>query len=275
MKFLQFTIGIAALAALACAGGRADEATKKAPTSKIFLSESKGTGQIESNGKVFEPKQGTAFDAPGTVMMTNNDSHQAYVLSSGTGLYLDANSQVKISQFDQEKFESTHLAADVEPSVSHLNVLIMRGLIGLCASPMVSGTTVLFSTPLASVNIRGRRVAIKVSAEETSVYALEGSVTLRPGEKASGGVTLEPGEQAVVRPGGPGQEPQVAVGPIDNDLRSSLDGTVAVACNARKTVAFEAVDNGAAAPEIVPKPTVSATPPNNLTVSPDRLNPGP
>ena len=62
---------------------------------------------------------------------------------------------------------------------------------------------------------------------------------------------------------------------MDNDARSLMDGTVTVACNARKTVAFEAVDaKGAGDQEIVAKPTVAVEPPNNLTVSPDRINPG-
>jgi hypothetical protein len=246
---------------------------KKGPASKLFLSETKGTGSIENNGQMFEPKQGTAFDAAGTTMVTNKDSHQAYVLSTGSGLYLDANTQVQINQFDQERFPSEAKTSDVEPSVSHINIMIARGLVGICASQMVSGTTMVFSTPLASVNIRGRRVAIQVTPAETVVYDLEGNVTVRTGDKDSGGITLQPGEQAVIRPGPAGEAPVASVGPMDNGARSQLDGTVTVACNARKTVAFEAVDTPGSE-EIVAKPTVTVVPPSNLTVSPDRINPG-
>jgi uncharacterized cupin superfamily protein len=248
---------------------------QKGPASKLFLSETKGSGTIENNGQVFEPKQGTAFDATGTVMVTNKDSHQAYVLSTGTGMYLDANTHVQVNQFDQDRFQPNQKPTDVEPSVSHINIAISRGLVGVCASQMVSGTTLVFTTPLASVNVRGHRVAIQVTPGETIVYDLEGSVTVRTGDKDAGGVTLQPGERAVVRPGSPGQAAVTTVAPMDNDTKSLLDGTVTVACNARKTVAFEAVDaKGGGDEEIVAKPTVATTPPNNLTVSPDRINPG-
>lgn len=254
--------------------GRAQLATEHGPASKLFLSETKGTGTIENKGQVFEPKQGTAFDALGTVMVTNKESHQAYVLSTGTGLYLDANTQVRVNQFEQDRFPPTQTVNDTEPSLSHINIAVARGLVGVCASQMVSGTTLVFTTPLASVNVRGHRVAIQVLPDETIVYDLEGSVTVRTGDKDSGGITLQPGERVDVRSGGAGQPAQTTVGPIDNEARALLDGTVTVACNARKTVAFEAIDNTNGTQDIVPKPTVAAEPPNNLTVSQDRINPG-
>jgi len=268
----KLTALFVATASLVTVDVRAQVGPKKGPTSKLYLSETVGSGKIENNGQVYEPKQGAAFDAAGTVMVTNKESHQAYVLSSGTGLFLDANTQVQVNQFDQERFQSSP-KSDVEPSVSHINIAISRGTIGCCASQMVSGTTLVFSTPLASVNIRGRRVAIQVSAGETIVYLLEGSVTVRTGDKDAGGVTLQPGERAVVKAGAPGQPPVTTVEPIDNDTRSTLDASVSVACNVRKTVAFETVD-AKGEPEIVARPTVTAEPPNNLTVSPDRITPG-
>jgi glyoxylate utilization-related uncharacterized protein len=252
----------------------------KGPASKLYLAETKGGGKIENNGQVYEPKQGTAFDAAGTVMMTGKDSHQAYVLSTGSGLYLDASTEVQVNQFDQERFQPGQAASDVEPSVSHVQIAISHGLIACCASQMVSGTTMVFSTPLASVNVRGRQVAVQVNPDETTVYVLEGSVTVSAGDQDAGGLTLQPGEQAVIRPGPPGQPPVTTVGPIDHDERSRLDGQLAIACNARKTVTFETIEAktksgaGDSTEEIVAKPTVTVLPPDNLTVSPDRITPG-
>lgn len=241
------------------------------PASKIFLSETQGTGHIENNGQVYEPKQGAAFSARGTLMVTGKDSHQTYVLSSGTGLYLSANTQVQIDRFEQEHF-SAIAKDDAEPSVSHAIIGVAHGLVATCASEMMSGTTLVYSTPLARINVRGRRVVINVAANTTTISAVEGSVTVRTGAKDESSVTLQPGEQAVVTTGAAG-EPQTVVGPIDHDALQGLDVMLASACQARRTVAFD-VEAGAGSDEVVAHPTVTATPPTNLTVSPDRLNPG-
>ncbi len=217
-----------------CASRRAEE-----PASKIYLAEAKGGGKIENDGKVYEPKQGSSFSATGTVMATNVDAHQSYVLSTGGGLYLNANTEVRITQFEQERFPPGHLATDAEPSVSHVGIEISRGMVGVCASQMVSGTTLVFSTPLASVNIRGHQVAIQVTPGETTVSVLEGSVTVRIGDKDPGGVTLQPGERVVIHPGPPGQPPVATVAPIDGPARSQLEAEIGLACSARKTVTFE------------------------------------
>jgi uncharacterized RmlC-like cupin family protein len=283
MHFVRVLIFATAFTTLSTMHAVAQNAPKKGPTSKLYLAETKGTGKIETNGQVYEPKQGIAFEASGTVMVTNNDSHQAYVLSTGTGLYLDANTEVQVNQFDQERFQSGHSAADIEPSVSHLRITIAHGTIGCCASQMVSGTTMVFATPLATINVRGRRVAISVSPAETVVFALEGTVTVRTGDKDAAGLALQPGERIVIHPGTPGQPPVTEVAPMDNAVRSLMEDEVAVACNTRKTVTFEVIEaksqlgaggQGANAEEIVAKPTVTVLPPNNLTVSPDRITPG-
>jgi hypothetical protein len=260
-------------AALAASGGLlpAQESESKTPVSKLFLSETVGSGHIENNGQVYEPKQGAAFSAKGTVMVTGKESHQTYVLSSGTSLYLAANTQVQIDRFEQEHF-STLAKDESEPSVSHAILNLTHGTVATCASRMMSGTTLVYATPLARINVRGRRVVINVAANATTISSLEGSVTVRTGAKEESSVTLQPGEQAVVT-AGPTGEPQAVVGPIDHDTLGGLDVMLNSACQARRTVAFD-VATGEGGDEVVAHPTVTAAAPTNLTVSPDRLNPG-
>lgn len=274
---------------------------KKGPTSKMYLAETKGEGQIVTEGRAFEPRQATAFDAPGTIIETKDDAHQAFVYSNGTGLYVDANTRVEIDRFVQEPFRPDRNTTELEPSISQSDIFVARGQIGICTGQLVSGTTMNYSTPHASVNIRGGRLAIQTSPQSSTVYLLDGDATVRAGNRDLGGQLLHSGEQAVIRPGPPGQPPTITIGPIDRQIIGSLDEKVAVACNARKSVTFEMIERkaelGAGGPgdqaggvaetgagpegaetgagEIVARPTVPAAPPTNITVSPDRITPRP
>lgn len=270
---------------------------KKGPTSKLYLAETKGDGQIITEGKAMEPKQATAFDAPGTIIETKDDAHQAFVYSNGTGMYVDANTRIVVDRFVQEPFSPDRNSTEMEPSVSQSDVFVAHGQIGICTSQLVSGSTMNYSTSQASVNIRGGKVAISAEDGATTVYLLDGDATVRTGGKDQGGSILHPGEQAVIRPGAAGQPPVVTIGPIDSKVMQGLDEKVTVACNAKKTVSFDVIEKktiasgqAAEAPslasgqttssgttptestqDISAHPTVPATPPTNITVSPDRL----
>lgn len=269
---------------------------KKGPTSKLYLAETIGEGQITSEGRTYSPKQSTAFDAPGTVIETKADSRQAFVYSNGTGMYVDEDTRVEIDRFVQEPFRPDRNATpEVEPSISQSDVFVARGQIGICTGQLVSGSTMNYATPHASVNIRGGKLSIKTNENETIVYMVEGDATVRGGTRDVGGTLLRSGEQAVIRPGPPGQPPSITVGPIDRSTAASLDEKVNIACNAKKTVSFEMIEKkaeqglegseqeapadapaGPDAPddEIVAVPTTPTAPPTNITVSPDRIIPG-
>lgn len=269
---------------------------KKGPTSKLYLAETIGEGQITSEGRTYSPKQSTAFDAPGTVIETKADSRQAFVYSNGTGMYVDEDTRVEIDRFVQEPFRPDRNATpEVEPSISQSDVFVARGQIGICTGQLVSGSTMNYATPHASVNIRGGKLSIKTNENETIVYMVEGDATVRGGTRDVGGTLLRSGEQAVIRPGPPGQPPSITVGPIDRSTAANLDDKVNIACNAKKTVSFEMIEKkaeqglegseqeapadapaGPDAPddEIVAVPTTPTAPPTNITVSPDRIIPG-
>jgi hypothetical protein len=280
---------------------------KKGPTSKLFLAEAVGEGNITTEGKAHSPKQATAFDAPGTTIETGKDSHQAFVYSNGTGMLVDENTRVEVDRFVQEPFRpDREKSTEVEPSISHSDVFVSRGQVNICTSQMVSGSTMNYSTPNASVNIRSGKMAVATNGTESTIYLLDGDVTVRTGGKDTGGTLLRPGEKATIRPGPPGRPPIVTVAPIEQSMMSSLDDKVSAACAAKKTVSFETIEkksefgaegepakqaapDGTPAPaptpgsntsdptddkptqEIVVTPTTPTTLPTNITVSPDRL----
>lgn len=257
----------------------------KGPTSKLYLSESKGTGHIYADGKIFEPKQATAFDAPGTVIETEVDSHQAYVYSNGTAMYVDANTRVEVNRFVQDRFLPNSNTTEAEPSASQSDIFLWHGLVGVCTSQLTSGTTMNYSTAHGTVTIRGRKIAIQTTPTETTVYLIDGDVTVRTGKQDTGGQVLKSGERAIIRPSAAGAPSTVTIDQIDKKLLAELDEKVTVACNARRTVSFETIEktaefgpagqNGAAGTdptgEIVAQPVVPQTPPANVTVSPDRI----
>lgn len=270
---------------------------KKGPTSKIYLAETVGEGQITTDGRIFSAKQATAFDAPGTVLETKGDSHQAFVYSNGAGMYVDANTRVEIDRFVQEPFRpDRNSTTEGEPSISQSDVFVARGQVAVCTGQLASGTTMNYSTPHAGVNIRGGKVAVNTTAEETTIYLLEGDATVRGGSNDLGGALLKPGEKAVIRPSSPGRPPTVTISPIEPQMMSSLDEKVAMACNAKKTVSFETIEKksaegpqgGADTPatgdspaagddptqEIVARPTTPTAPQIFNTISPSRLGSG-
>jgi hypothetical protein len=297
MKTLfRFFAAATALAILAAPSAFAQRqlGKKKGPTSKLFLAEAVGEGNITTEGKSHTAKQATAFDAPGTVIETGKDSHQAFVYSNGTAMLVDENTRVEVDRFVQEPFRpDREKTNEVEPSISQSDVFVSRGQVNICTSQLVSGSTMNYSTPNASVNIRGGKVAVATNGTESTIYLLEGDVTVRTGGRDTGGTLLRPGEKATIRPGPPGRPPIVTVSPIEAAMVPVLDDKVGAACAAKKTVSFETIENkaqfgaegeptqspgnvGSNAPdapdnEIVATPTTPTNLPTNITVSPDRL----
>lgn len=235
-----------AVAVVPASFGQRQLGKKKGPTSKLYLAETVGQGEITNEGRTYSPKQATAFDAPGTVIETKAGAHQAFVYSNGTGMFVDADTRIEVDRFVQEPFRPDRSTGnETEPSISQSDVFVARGQVGICTGQMVSGSTMNYSTPHAAVNIRGGKLSIKTDGDATTVYLLEGDATVRTGSKDVGGALLRPGEQATIRPGPPGQPPTVSVGPIDRSTAANLDEKVNVACNAKKTVSFEAIEKKA------------------------------
>ncbi len=281
---------------------------KKGPTSKVYMAEAKGESQIQNGDKIYTARQATAFDAPGTVIETKANSHNALVFSNGTGLFVDENTHVEINRFVQEPFHlerNSQLDSSYEPSVSQSDVFVSRGAVGICTSQLISGSSMLYTTPHGAINIRGGRVSIESNPTETIVDLLEGDLTVRHNDRDVGGQILRPGERAIIRPASVvGLKPVITIGPIPPAAIQAADERIGTACNAKSSVTFEIIGKKAeagldqpasevgkpaegtpptaesepaganadeGAQEIVAKPTVPQNPPTNIVVSPDRL----
>ncbi|HEY4247669.1 MAG TPA: FecR domain-containing protein [Lacunisphaera sp.] len=244
----------------------------KAPTSKIYFSEAQGESAIVSHGVTYTAQQAKSFEAPGTVIETKEKSRDAFVYSNGTGIVMEQNSRLQVDHFTQERFQSnspTRTNPEIEPSVSHSDVRLTQGAIGICTNQLANGTTMVYSTPQAEIRIRRGRLSIDASAGETIVDLLEGDVTVSVDAPAKQSQVLHPGDRAIIHAAKNGLPATITISQTPKDSLQGLDERTTVACNAKKTVFFDA--NDAANQEITPNPAVPAQLPNNITVSPDRL----
>jgi len=252
-------------------------AATKANRGKLFVAEVKGDASVTVNNLVHTPVQSEMFNATGAVIQTRAEAYNAYVYSNGTGMFVGSESLVRIERFDQERFAPEANTLEVEPSITRSDVHVARGFVGICTNRLVSGTTMNYSTPHAAVNIRGQRVGIETNADETTIYLIEGDVTVRSLDLGGSGQVLRPGEQAVIRPAAPGRPASISISTIPDNFRPELIDRVSVACRARRTVLFDtqaqAGTDGASfdGQDVVARPTVPGTVPPNLVVSPDRL----
>lgn len=252
-------------------------ASTPASRGKLFVAEVKGEASVTVNNQVHVPVQSEMFNASGTVIQTRPEAYNAYVYSNGTGMFVGSDTLVRVERFDQERFAPDANTLEVEPSITRSDVHVARGFVGICTNRLVSGTTMNYSTPHASVNIRGQRVGIETNADETTIYLIEGDVTVRSLDGGGSGQVLRPGEQAVIRPAAPGRAGSISISPIPDSFRPTLVDRVTVACRARRTVLFDtqaqAGTDGASfdGQEVVARPAVPGTVPPNLVVSPDRL----
>lgn len=286
---LLFVCALAFTAAASSLPAQRQLGNLKGPVSKLYVAETEGETEVQNGDKIFSLRQSTAFDAPGTVIETKADSHNTFVYSNGTGLFVDEVTRLEINRFAQEPFRAEHISqqdSNHEPSVSQSDVYLTRGAVGLCTSRLISGSAMFYNTPHASINIRGGRLVIEATATETIVDLLEGDLTVRHGAKDAGGKILRAGERAIIRPAaGAAQEPLITIEPIPRDALLRDEERTAMACNARRSVTFETIEKladsslgqieneaaGAGGDEIVARPTVPQNPPTNIVVSPDRL----
>jgi len=246
----------------------------KEPIGKIYFAETQGESDITANGVVSPAQQAKAFDAPGAVIATKAKSRSAFIYSNGTALVMDQNTRLKVDQFTQGRFPdnaSARTDPEAEPSASQSKVTLTQGTVVVCTNQLAAGSTMVYTTPLATVTIRRGRVSIETTTEETIVDLLEGDASVRGTSQDQAGQPLRPGERAVIRVSASGQT-TLSILPTPAEMLPALDERAAVACNAKKTVFFDANDQ--ADQEITPNPAVPAKLPANITVSPDRLTGG-
>lgn len=247
---------------------------KISPTSKLYVAETTGESQIDLGDAKIQPLEKNGVHAPeGATIESKAKSTDSLVLSNGTALYVGADTRFEVKKFLQEPFSPARTDLDVEPSISQTFIRIVQGTMGICTSKLVAGSSMVYQTPQATINVRGRRLLIETDVNETRVSLLEGDITVI-GNELSSGETLRPGQQAVVRKT-VDDHVVVTVRPIPQAEMARLDELVSLACISRSTVYFEAVErneNGTTTSDIVPVRTTPGKPPTEFTVSPARIH---
>lgn len=271
-------------AVMFCTLAHAADAARKNPTSKLYIADADGLSSINTGDKVEDVVKKSVYAAEGVVLETTAKSHNAVVLSNGTGVAFDPDTRLEMRRFMQEPFSPNRTDLEVEPSVSQTTAFLPRGTVGLCTSKLVAGSTMTYNTPQASVAIRGRKVVITADDNSTTVSLLEGDVTIR-GDLMSGGQSLKPGQQAIITRKSNNEPPTITIQPISQDAMKALGEKVAIACMARKTVYFEVAErrnqnsadgvfsqtDAAGDTVIVPVEVLPGTLSPNITISPFKI----
>jgi hypothetical protein len=245
------------------------------PVSKLFVADLKGKADLNTSDAVTSLSDKDVFNAQGSSVVTNKESNDSMVYSNGSGIYLDSDTRIDVKKFVQEPFTPNRYDMDVEPSVSQTQAYMSRGLVGLCTSKLAAGSNMVYTTPQARLDIRGKKLVIETNETETRVSVLEGDVTVHGSDQGAGQI-LRGGEEAVIR-SNPANDTSsiVHVGQIPDKRRQFLSDRVAMACIAKRTVYFEVVehknDTGETKQEIQVSEVVPTDKPTNFTISPSQL----
>ena len=243
-RHTQSTVSALVLAASAiflASSAHAEDAKRKNPTSKLYIADVDGLSSINTGDKIEDVTKKSVYSAEGVVLETAPESHNAIVLSNGTGVAFDPDTRLEVKRFMQEPFSPNRTDLEVEPSVSQTQAFLPRGTVGLCSSKLVAGSTMNYSTRHGNVNIRGRKVVIQTNDNETVVSMLDGESTVS-GDMMAGGQSLQPGQQAIITRKSNFEPPTIVIQPIPKPQLAALGDRVAMACMARKTVYFDVAD---------------------------------
>lgn len=267
------TLSVVASASFA----QSSDGKRKNPTSKLYVADVEGIASINTGEKIEDLTKKSVHAAEGAILETKPDASNAIVLSNGTGIGLDPDTRLEMTRFLQEPFSPSRSDLETEPSVSQTSAMLSRGSLGLCTSKLVAGSSMVYGTRHANVVIRGRKVVIEATDNQTTVSLIEGDVTVR-GEMLAGGQTLKPGQQAIITRPSNFEPPVIVIQPIPQADVKRLEAKVAIACMARQTVYFEVTErqnegstDGAFNQDIVPVEVLPGTLPPPNTISPYKI----
>ena len=226
----------------AASAGSAFAASSKNPTSKFFVSDLTGESQVNVDGIILPLQKKSVFSAQGAIIETKPKASNSLVYSNGSGIFLGENSRLELRRFAQEPFTPNRVDLETEPSISQTQAYLARGSLALCTSKMVAGSSMVYQTPLATINIRGKRVVIDSSDDATTVSVLEGDCSVRAGDLDAAGHNIATGQQAIIRRGAINQPNVMEVGKIPDGERAALEEKASMACLSRQTVYFDVRD---------------------------------
>jgi hypothetical protein len=242
--------------------------------SKLFVADLKGKSDLSTADSITPLTEKAVFAAQGSSILTAKGANNSMVFSNGSAFFLDSDTRLDIKRFVQEPFTANRYELDVEPSVSETQAYLSHGIIGLCTNRLAAGSTMVYSTPQATLDIRGKKLVIETSNYETRVSVLEGDVTLQASHGGAGQL-LHGGQEAIVRSNAIDETSRIVhVGPIPDERKQFLSDRVAMACIAKRTVYFEVVEHKDAAQtteEIEALAVVPTNKPTDFTISPSQL----
>lgn len=202
MKTLFKLLSLGVIVSCLSAGASAAISPKSSLWGKFLVSGVKGDVTCITNGRVMEMKKGDTFLGRGTIVRTGAGSHVTIVFSNGTGVYTDEKTNFEIIKFDQEFFAPNNNLR-VEPSNSSTLVKLNTGRVVLSTPRLVSGTTMVYETTHAAVGVRGEKILIEASEQQTHVAIISGLATVNvrdpDGNFVSIGKRLTTGKEAYVK----------------------------------------------------------------------------
>ena len=128
---------------------------KKNPTSKLFVTDTQGGAEIETEDKIVELTKKSVHTAQGTVIETKKteegktpeSASSSMVYSNGTGIHFDPDTRLEVKKFVQEPFTPNRTDMEMEPSISQTQTYLSRGSVGICTSKLVAGSSMVYQTP--------------------------------------------------------------------------------------------------------------------------------
>jgi len=214
-------------------------AKKGTPAGKIYVSELEGGADIDTGERIREMTRKAVYDADLSIIRTKAGSTNTIVFSNGIGVFLDADTTLRVEQFVQEPFQPNRSDLELEPSISRMILDLRNGTIALCTSRLLPGSSLELRTPHAVVTIRGKRVIVQTSETGTTISLIEGDLTARAGRSDDSGQTLVAGQRAVIRQGRLEDRFVLLIEAIPEMARRPLEDKAAYACIARQTVYFD------------------------------------
>lgn len=169
---------------------------------KFLVSSVNGTATCISDGRIIELKKGDAILARGAKISIGPKSDAILVLSNGTGVFADENTQLEVDRFEQEPFTPGNNLR-LEPSNSVTAARLIKGRILLSTPRLLSRTSMIYQTPHASISVRGDKLLIEADDTASHIAMIEGNATISPRDAAgnflSRGERLASGQEAFVR----------------------------------------------------------------------------
>ena len=247
-----------------CAAGA--EAAKS-PDSKVYVSEVHGQAVVQIGDRINPLVARQAYPTKDLAIETSRGSSVSLVFSNGTGAVLGANTRIEVKRFAQDPFRPDRSNIEVEPSISHAELSVVRGTATISVSAPVAGSSLTVLTPLGDVNVHSGALVVTAADASTHVSMMTGSCTVTGTDGNSNFQNMQAGDQASLQPAAAGQSNRntvIEVVKIPPAEVVTLQADVAEASTARKSVYFD-VKQSSAVSIAAPGPSLASGSPGAAT----------